>query len=355
MVNKNIRDSKYLNALFECTFINLTTAQDVSDIGTGGISKVFSAVGIWQEVIQSYSKHNFDLVYLTLSPHGPAFYKDGILAILLKLKGARIVYHMHGKGIAQIARKSRLKRQMYQWVFRKAKVIHLASGLYRDIEDFVPKEDVWIVPNGIPGPETDKTQRNNHEKILYLSNMQESKGSMDLLKAAGILKERRVSFKIDFVGKWHNDPQFQMNWQDYLSKHGLEDFVAYHGAKYGHEKEVFLEQAGIFALPTYYKNECFPISILEAMSYGLAVVSTDEGAISEIVIDGKTGYIVPGKNPEALADSLEKLLTDKARTVNMGEAAKGVFEKKYTLQVFEKTLGAALNEIILQNNTQKNI
>ncbi len=142
--------------------------------------------------------------------------------MLLKCSRARIAYHMHGKGIAEIARKSAFKRQLYHWVFQKTKVIHLASCLYEDISAFVKKEDLWIVPNGIPLPKHGVTHQNGDERILYLSNMQESKGSMDLLKAAGILKDRGVSFKVDFVGKWHSDSEFQKKWEAYYKMHQLE-------------------------------------------------------------------------------------------------------------------------------------
>jgi glycosyltransferase involved in cell wall biosynthesis len=352
VVNKNIRDSAFLNETFDCTFVNLTTARDVSDIGTGGLRKVLAATGIWREVLQHYAKNRFDLVYLTLSPHGPAFFKDGLLAILLKRSGARLVYHLHGKGIKEIAAKSRFKRRLYQWVFRDVKVIHLAKGLYQDIREFVRKEDVWIVPNGIPGHGSTGARDNTPGRILYLSNMQETKGSMVLLKAGKILKERQVGYKMDFVGKWHSDPGFKKAWEDYQKKNNLQD-ISYHGAQYGKDKEFFLESADIFVLPTFYQNECFPIAILEAMSYALPVVSTDEGAISEIVIDGKTGYIVPRNSPEALADALEKLLSDKPKALQMGQAGLEAFETKYTLPVFEKNLANALKEIISRYESTK--
>jgi glycosyltransferase involved in cell wall biosynthesis len=158
---------------------------------------------------------------------------------------------------------------------------------------------------------------------------------------------------MDFVGKWHSDPAFQQTWEDFLNTHELQDWVQYHGAKYGAEKQVFFEQAGIFALPTFYKNECFPISILEAMSFGLPVVSTTEGAISEIVIDGETGYSIPKNRPEALADALQKLLVDKTTAQKMGANALGHFNEKYTLEVFERNMVKTLKDIIRRFETTK--
>ncbi len=83
------------------------------------------------------------------------------------------------------------------------------------------------------------------------------------------------------------------------------------------------------------------------MSFGLPVVSTDEGAISEIVIEGKTGYRVPKNDPEALADALHKLIANTSGLREMmGSQAIKEFKEKYTLEVFERNLAGALNEII---------
>lgn len=345
MMNKQIQDSKAINATFNCHFINLTTAKDVNDIGKGSFLKVFTMIRIWWQVVKTFRKEKFDLVYLTLSPHGLAFYKDGILAILLKLFGAKLVYHLHGKGIKERYNSGIFNKWLYKLVFKKAKVIHLAPSLYADIQDFVDKKNVWFVPNGIKENHDNLKVTKNEDSILYLSNMQESKGSLVLLQAAKILKERNISCKIDFVGKWHNDDSFRQQWTAFYNSNNLQEVVTYHGPKYGIDKEQFFSTAGIFVLPTFYKNECFPIAILEAMSYGLPVVTTNEGAIADIIKNGETGFVVTKKDASELASSLEALLTNTELRKRLGQNSKEEFNLKYTSNIFEKNLIAALNEI----------
>ena len=85
--------------------------------------------------------------------------------------------------------------------------------------------------------------------------------------------------------------------------------------------------ADIFILPSY--NEGLPMSILEAMSYGLPVISTPVGGIPEIVKDGVNGYLIfPGDN-EALAEKIELLAKNKELRLRMGQENYKLVSQKY--------------------------
>ena len=70
---------------------------------------------------------------------------------------------------------------------------------------------------------------------------------------------------------------------------------------HGKEKENLMVLSDIFVFPSYYERETFGIVNIEAMSWGLPVITSNEGAISEIVQDGITGFIVNPKSPEEIA------------------------------------------------------
>ncbi len=84
-------------------------------------------------------------------------------------------------------------------------------------------------------------------------------------------------------------------------------------------KALFAE-ADIFVFPT--RADCLPQAVLEAMAAGLPVITTAVAAIPEAVIDGETGLVVPVGEADALAGALEKLLTDDALRVTLGENAR---------------------------------
>ena len=84
------------------------------------------------------------------------------------------------------------------------------------------------------------------------------------------------------------------------------------------------------------------------MQFGLPVVSTYEGAIPEIVDDGKTGLLVQKKNVEELAWKIELLIKDADFRLTLGEKARDKFLNNYTLTIFEKKMVETFNDILKQ-------
>jgi glycosyltransferase involved in cell wall biosynthesis len=82
-------------------------------------------------------------------------------------------------------------------------------------------------------------------------------------------------------------------------------------------------------------------SLLEAMAAGKPVVATDAGGSPEVVIDGKTGILVPPNDPEALADAMLRLLADRELARSLGEAGRVRVQSEFTLE----TMVARLEEL----------
>lgn len=106
-----------------------------------------------------------------------------------------------------------------------------------------------------------------------------------------------------------------------------------------------LRQTHIFTLPSTYR-EGLPKAVLEAMAAGLPVVATDIPGCREAVIDNETGFLVPPRNPAALAEALGKLIADPALRARLGAAGRqrvlenfsdGIVCRK-TMEIYE-TLG----------------
>ena len=79
-------------------------------------------------------------------------------------------------------------------------------------------------------------------------------------------------------------------------------------------------QVDVFCLPSWW--EAAPLSILEAMATGLPVVATSVGDVPRMVADGETGFVVPSRDPGALADALGRLLSDGQLRRTYGEAGR---------------------------------
>lgn len=344
MMGKYIHDSELINESFECRYINLTIAASLQDIGRIGLKKIVNTAKLIMQIFKAVKVFHPDLVYITPNAKGGAFYKEAVIVEMLKRMGCKVVAHYHNKGVA--TRQNRwLDNLLYRCFFKGLKVILLAEALYPDMHNYVKREDVMICPNGIPDMMRDKEikkYRHDVPHILFLSNLQESKGVIDLLDALSILKDKGYSFVCDFVGgETAEIDADRFRWE--VEERGLNRQVVYHGRKYGEEKEAFLRDADIMAFPTYYHNECFPLVLLEAMQYGTACVSTPEGAISEIIDEGNTGLIVPQKQVSALVSAIARLLTDRDLCIKMGVLGRIKYEKTYTLASFERCLAEILS------------
>ena len=180
--------------------------------------------------------------------------------------------------------------------------------------------------------------------LLFLSNLIPSKGVYVLLDACKMLMDRGVAFQCNFVGGESKEMDRRV-FGEAVKERGLEGHVLYHGPKYGEEKEYYWSMADVFVFPTFYHNECMPLTILEAMQHGLPVVSTDEGAVPDMVVDGENGFVCRRKDAEGLAQALERLLQDEALRHRMGAEGYRRYKEKFTLQCFEHRFTEILREM----------
>lgn len=345
MVSQWIKDSKLLNEEFAMDFVNLSTSRKVEEIQKGGLwlnvkkacrfSLAFFRT-FWLLCIRHY-----DLCYLAITCHGKPFLKDFPFVMLCKLFRKKIIIHQHNKGMS-----NDVDKWPYRWAlplaYRNTKVMLLSEHLYEDVSKVVKKEQVLICPNGIPYIPFYKSSREGcTPHILFLSNLIESKGVFILLEACRILRDKGLEFICDFVGKESKDISKDFFYQE-IKRKNLNNSVIYHGPKYNKEKELYWEVASLFVFPTFYADECFPLVILEAMQHSLPIVTTNEGGIPDIVIDGETGYICERKNAQRLADKIELLLKSPHLCKELGEAGRKRYEECFTSDIFENRLKECL-------------
>ena len=218
-------------------------------------------------------------------------------------------------------------------------MILLSKFLYPDIEKYVAKEQIYICPNGIPEIEQFKlisNEQSNKVRILFLSNLIETKGVKILLEACNKLKDKSIEFECIYIGGEGDISSDQINAE--IQSMNLSDCVTYMGKKYGKEKEQEFTKADIFAFPTFYEKECFPLVLLEAQQHSLPIISTYEGGIQDIVESGKNGYLVPQRDVDELTNKLELLIQKPEIRTQMGNSARNNYIKKFTLERFENRM-----------------
>ncbi|MBK1885434.1 glycosyltransferase family 4 protein [Marinobacter sp. DY40_1A1] len=350
VVNSSLIESQYVRSEFEIDHVDISPALTMSDLEKLTLRKLVRVVVIIFRSIIKYNEFKPSIVYLTLSPRGFAFYKDSFLALLLKFCGANMVFHMHGKGIAKIVDRSSVKKWFYKCVFKNVDIIHLSPTLFSDVDSVRDQSRLIIaVPNGVADPGYVVRELDTRMNFLYLSNMVRSKGPDTAAKAVTLLPaslKGRVS--MSFVGA-PTDSEFMEEFEKTVAAE-KDASMRFEGPKYGAEKEQALAAANVFVLPTKFPNECFPLSILEAMAAGLAVIASDEGAIADIVEDGISGFVLSEATPEAVRDKMEIYINNPQLARMHGEAGRRLFEEKYTHNKFEENFINAMTHIIQTRN-----
>jgi len=132
--------------------------------------------------------------------------------------------------------------------------------------------------------------------------------------------------------------------QEIREELGLEDLVVFLGSRSQETLPYYYSAAHVCVMPSLY--ESFGMVALEAMACGTPVVASRVGGLTYTIIDGVTGFLVPEKNPEALAEKLELLLTDHALRREMGTRAVEVAQRYGWPMVADQIL--ALYEELLQ-------
>ena len=189
---------------------------------------------------------------------------------------------------------------------------------YSLVEDYgVPLDKIDVIPPGVdlnlfrPSLLGKSPER---VRILFVGGDFERKGGHDLLEAAQSLADE---VELDIV-TGAGTPSIPA---------GLRARV-HHGLKPQSEKLVALYRAAdIFVLPS--RGDCMPQAVIEAIACGLPVVATRVGAIPEMVTDGVNGYLVPAREPRALAEAIGALVTHQGRRHQMGHHSRVLAKQAY--------------------------
>ena len=342
VVNQQVVNSAELRNNFMCTVVRLDATVDLAEIRRFSFAKVMRSLRTFWRVASILKSDKPDLAYLTMAPKGWAFYRDALLVCMFRAARLPHVLHFHGRGFVR-TRQNSVATGLTRFILKKAKIIHLSPSLMEDIAPFVDRGQVRFVANGVGdmsfGSRPEIQQYGPGPTILFLGTMLESKGALVLVAALSELRTRGIAFQARFAGPWRGSLTPE-NFARAVDRAGLAEQVRHLGAVYGEEKDKLLCSADIFAFPTHYENEAFPLVVLEAMAAGLVPVTSNIAALPAIVAD--VGITVPPQNPTALADALQNLIENPAKLAQLKARARTRYLSHFTLEHFERNMIAAM-------------
>jgi glycosyltransferase involved in cell wall biosynthesis len=193
------------------------------------------------------------------------------------------------------------------------------------------------VPEGFP-----KVERGATPVILAVARLVEKKGLETLIRAAALLRLRGADFTVRIAGE---GPEWG-RLQRLVHELGVADRVAFLGPLMEPEVRTEYRRAAVFALPCQVlengDRDGLPNVVVEAMAYGLPVASTTLEGVSEAVVDGECGLLVPPCDELGLADALQRLVSDDALRSRLGAQARrrvmSSFERRANLPAVHAAL-----------------
>lgn len=288
----------------------------------------------------------FNKVYFTCTRSVIGFIKDFFLLALSALFNKKVINHLHGADLQYFLSRSPLLRFFIIWSYNKISTSIVLLPSMRDQFAQFPAMDIQVVTNCYSkeynSVVVDVTEKKR--QILYLSGIMLSKGILDFLDASDVLLERDPNLTVIVAGKpmsdWEMSKQkIETHFDTKRKKLELkyQDRFSYVGVVKGKTKELLLRESDIFVLPTYYKTEALPISIIEAMRFGNAIVTTNHNYLADLVSD-QNGKRIPVKSVKDLIIAIQDLLNEEEllRTIqlnNMDFAVKNYNPDQYTYRM----------------------
>jgi glycosyltransferase involved in cell wall biosynthesis len=177
-------------------------------------------------------------------------------------------------------------------------------------------------------------------RVVVVARLLEVKGHEHLVRALPLLRQRGVRVALLLLG----DGPLQAELERLARDLGVAEDVTFGGHVDHAEVLRRLADADVCAHPSVTcaegRTEGVPNAIMEAHAAGLPVVATDSGGIGEAVLDGRTGFLVPERDPQALADALARLAVDRGLRIRMGEAGRAHVEAEFALTRQSRRLAA---------------
>jgi colanic acid/amylovoran biosynthesis glycosyltransferase len=252
-----------------------------------------------------------------------------------------LVVSFHGADASRMLKQSSYVKKLHKLFDYSSAIIissmHMAKNLNLDLED----EKVHFIPYGV-NPDffnglSDKV-KDNKIRILHSGRIVGKKGVPDLIRVFSELVTKYPNVELHLVG----DGEELSECKELVSKIGIEKHVTFYGSVPQEKVKNMINNADIFVLNSRIGEdgdmEGTPVTILEAMCMGKAVVSTRHAGIPYVIENAENGLLANEYANSELKDSIELLINNPELRKKLGEKAKSTVHNSYTTQIMETKL-----------------
>lgn len=333
LINQRVCDIAEGSGELKNTIYRLNYAQNFEQMHAPARTKLAYTIRLFMSVIAGFIKKKPAITYLAFSPFGAGFYRDLFLVGLALTFRSRPYLHLHGTGLSKNS--SAIKALVLKWMLSKSTLIVISESLLADLSQYLGKGKVVTVDNCVddPGPVV-RDQNKDVVRVLYLANLDERKGVKIAIEAFSRLIVPGKRFELLVAGS-DTARLSKEKLQSFIDEKfpQLKSCISLLGPVYGEEKADFFKSGDLFLYPS--QHDAAPLVVLEALSYGLPVISSNQGALPDMIQDGVNGYVSKTSNPSEYA---ELMLSCQADLDKLSKQARDTYLFKYTPEIFEQKI-----------------
>jgi glycosyltransferase involved in cell wall biosynthesis len=286
----------------------------------------------------------FDLVYIHISDGG-SIARKVIIASIALLFQKPIVIHTHGAEFPKSYEKiPNIIKRYIKWIFQQSKLFITLSHSWRDFyitNCHLNPSQVVVLPNPTEIPRTipNRDRKDDTVYLCFCGRIGHRKGAFDLINAFANLPDRYLD-RTQLIMAGDGDIELA---KQSIDKLNLTNKITLTGWIDSGTREKLLAQSDIFILPSY--HEGLPMAILEAMSWGLPIISTSVGGIPELIVNDKNGLLIEPGNSEKLVNVMQTIIEDRDLRLRLGQQAReSVLD--FDIVNYWSNLGGKLNKIL---------
>lgn len=265
-------------------------------------------------------------------------------AIFCRLLNVPHIATIHGSDL-NILRKYPFLHTIVRFITQNSTKITVNSNFMRQqllivspsCENKLENIPMGINPNrfGISSYTDMKNLHRTKYLILSVGRLIDWKGTIFLIKAMPMVLEKYPDSKLIISG---TGPELDVL-KHQANELGLNTRVEFLGVVPSFDLLSYYKSADVFVLPSIYhkgKTEGLGVVLLEAMAAGCPVIGSSVGGIPDIIIDGTNGFLVPEKNPIAIAEKIIQLLSDTVLTDQFRKAGKETVQSRFSWDVISR-------------------
>jgi glycosyltransferase involved in cell wall biosynthesis len=240
---------------------------------------------------------------------------------------------MHGSEMKQFyeSQPTFLRYIIQKTLENSDRVLVLSNSWKQFVSVIAPKSNITVLENYVNVPPADDRHFSESPSIVFLGLVGPRKGTFDLISAFSDVLKYHPNAKLYIGGNGDISAAREL-----IEKLDLSSSVELLGWIDPVKRDELLKTTWVYTLPSY--NEGLPMSVLEAMSYGIPVVTTDVGGIPELIEHGINGFMVTPGHIQGLATSLISLLNNTEYNIKIGECGRRTILSRFSREIILERL-----------------